>query len=101
MLDGQIGSRPYRLLMPVWADFIDVWERLRSGRVTEAVELYRGSFLASSISPELEEWRHCVDAVMTRAVDACGDFSVLLEKMRLGSRGSVLVRDRLAELLPK
>lgn len=101
LLDGQIGSRPYRLLMPIWADFIDVWERLRSGRVTEAVELYRGSFLPQSTSPELEEWRYCVDAVMTRAVDACGDFSVLLEKMRLGSRGSVLVRDRLAELLPE
>lgn len=101
LLDGQIGSRPYRLLMPIWADFIDVWERLRSGRVTEAVELYRGSFLPQSTSPELEEWRYCVDAVMTRAVDAGGDFSVLLEKMRLGSRGSVLVRDRLAELLPE
>ncbi len=101
LLDGQIGSRPYRLLMPIWADFIDVWERLRSGRVTEAVELYRGAFLPHSTSPELEEWRYCVDAVMTRAVDACGDFSVLLEKMRLGSRGSVLVRDRLAELLPE
>ncbi|MFZ1344064.1 transcriptional regulator [Thiothrix eikelboomii] len=101
LLDGQIGSRPYRLLMPIWADFIDVWERLRSGRVTEAVELYRGSFLPQSTSPELEEWRYCVDAVMTRAVDACGDFSILLEKMRLGSRGSVLVRDRLAELLPE
>ena len=101
LLDGQIGSRPYRLLMPVWADFIDVWERLRSGRLNEAVELYRGPFIPHSTSPELEEWRYCVDAVMTKAVESCGDFSVLLEKMHLGSRGSVLVRDRLATLLPE
>ncbi len=100
MLDGQIGSRPYRLLMPVWADFVSIWSELRAGQVENACSLYRGSFLPQSASPALEEWRHCVDAVMTRALDSCSNFSVLMDKMCQGSTGSELVRDRLAELMP-
>lgn len=100
LLDGQIGSRPYRLLMPVWADFVDIWQVLRSGRLDDAFSLYRGTFLPQSESPELEEWRYCVEAVMSRALDSCGDFSVMMDKMCQGSMGSELVRGRLAELIP-
>ncbi|MEZ5477804.1 MAG: transcriptional regulator [Thiolinea sp.] len=101
MLDGQIGSRPYRLTLPVWADFIQLWQALRSNNHDDAIGLYHGPFLAQSASPELEEWRHCVEAVMGRLMNSCGDFSVLMDKMCRGSMGSELVRERLAELLPE
>lgn len=99
MLDGQIGSRPYRLLAPVWADFIGIWQSLRNGHVDAALSLYRGAFLPQSRSPELEEWRTCVDAVMGRALDSCDDLSVLMTKMCEGSGSSELVRERLSELV--
>lgn len=98
VLEGQIGSRPYRLLTPVWADFIQVWQTLRQQRTNEAFSLYRGSFLPQSESPELEEWRHCIDAVMGQALESCQDPSVLMEKLCHSTSGSELVRERLAEL---
>ncbi|MDD5391785.1 MAG: transcriptional regulator [Thiothrix sp.] len=101
LLDGQIGSRPYRLQVPVWADFIHVWQVLRQQQSTEAFALYRGSFLPQSASPELEEWRHCIDAVMGRALDSCQDPSVLMEKLCHSTGGSELVRERLAELVSR
>ncbi|MBJ6611331.1 MAG: transcriptional regulator [Candidatus Thiothrix moscowensis] len=99
LLDGKIGSRPYRLQMPVWADFIQVWQALRRQQGTTAFSLYRGSFLPQSVSPELEEWRHCIDAVMGRALESCQDPHVLMEKLCHSTSGSELVRERLAELM--
>lgn len=98
VLDGQIGSRPYRLLSSVWADFIQVWQTLRQQRSSEAFSLYRGSFLPQSESPELEEWRHCIDAVMGQALESCQDPAVLMEKLCHSTSGSEMVRERLAEL---
>lgn len=99
LLDGQIGSRPYRLQMPVWADFIQVWQALRQQQTNEAFSLYRGSFLPHSASPELEEWRHCIDAVMGQALDSCQDPTMLMDKLCHSTSGSELVRERLSELV--
>lgn len=99
LLDGKIGSRPYRLQMPVWADFIHVWQALRQQQGEAAFSLYRGSFLPQSASPELEEWRHCIDAVMGRALESCQDPHILMEKLCQSTSGSELVRERLAELM--
>ena len=99
LLDGQIGSRPYRLQMPVWADFIHVWQALRQQQSNEAFSLYRGSFLPHSVSPELEEWRHCIDAVMGQALDSCRDPTMLMDKLCNSTSGSELVRERLSELV--
>ena len=101
LLDGQIGSRPYRLQTSVWADFIQVWQALRNQQTSEAFALYQGSFLPQSESPELEEWRHCIDAVMGKALDSCQDPSLLMEKLCKSTGGSELVRERLAELVSK
>ncbi len=98
ILDGQIGSRPYRLLTPVWADFIHVWQSLRQQRSNEAISLYRGSFLPQSNSPELEEWRNCIDAVMGKALESCHDPALLMSQLCSGTGGSELIRERLAEL---
>ncbi|QTR45058.1 transcriptional regulator [Thiothrix litoralis] len=101
LLDGKIGSRPYRLQVPVWADFIRVWETLRQQQSQEAFSLYRGSFLPQSESPEIEEWRHCIDAVMGKALESCQDPSVLMEKLCHSTSGSELVRERLEELVSR
>ncbi len=98
LLDGQIGSRPYRLLVPVWADFIQVWQALRQHQTSEALSLYRGAFMPQSESPELGEWRHCIDAVMGQALESCDEPSLLMDKLCTSPSGSELVRERLAEL---
>lgn len=100
VLDGKIGSRPYRLLVPVWADFIHVWQALRENKTTEAFSLYRGSLLPQSESPELEEWRHCIDAVMGQALNECGDPNLLIDRVCQNTAGNEMVRERLLELLP-
>lgn len=99
-LDGKIGSRPYRLTMPYWADFISIWEALNQQRANEAMLMYRGEFLASSQSPEIEQWRYCIDAMMTRVVDACQSPEALTNKLQESTSGSHVVRERLLELLP-
>jgi hypothetical protein len=99
LLEGNIGSRPYRLQMPVWADFLEIWQRLRNSNCGEALSLYRGSLLRESVSPELEEWRHCIDAVMSQALGCCHDPLLLMDKLFDGSSGSELVRERLFEMM--
>lgn len=64
LLDGRISSRIYRLLGTVWVDFIEVWALLRQHRTDEAQQLYRGELLPNSQSPEIREWRTCLNAVM-------------------------------------
>jgi hypothetical protein len=99
-LDGKIGSRPYRLTMPYWADFISIWEPLNQQRANEAMLMYRGEFLARSQSPEIEQWRYCIDAMMTRVVNACQSPDALTHKLQESTSGSHTVRERLLELLP-
>ncbi len=99
MLNGQIGSRPYRLTMPIWADFIHIWNSLNEKKTNESMSLYRGAFLPKSESPEIKEWRYCIDAVMSRAINDFHDPETLIEKVQGSGSGNTLVRERLVELL--
>lgn len=99
LIGGNIGSRPYRLLTPVWADFIEIWKSLHSHEADVALDLYRGPLLPQSVSPELEEWRRCIDAVMAKRLDHCEDTTTLIRQLHHSTDGSELIRDRLAEIL--
>jgi hypothetical protein len=99
LLGGKIGSRPYRLQLSVWGDFIEIWQALRRKQNGEAFSLYRGSLLSGSVSPELEEWRHCIDAVMSQALGNCQDPLILIDKLCSNTSGSELVRERLFEMM--
>ncbi len=99
MLGGNIGSRPYRLQTPVWADFIEIWQALHRQQSDEALGLYRGPLIPKSTSPELEEWRRCIDAVMSEALDSCNDSATLIKQLTTSTGGSELIRERLSEIL--
>lgn len=101
LLDGQIGSRPYRLLIPAWADFIQVWQALREQKTNEALALYRGSLMPQSNAPELSEWRYCIDAVMDQVLETCAEPNLLVDKICQNPAGSDLVRERLAQLIAR
>ena len=99
LLGGKIGSRPYRLEVSVWADFLEIWRVVQNGHSNKALGLYAGSLLPQSQSPELEDWRHCIDAVMSRSLEDCDDVFLLMDSMCSGNHGHALVRDRLSELM--
>ena len=96
LLQGQIDSRPYRLKMTCWADFIELWSTIRNQNVGRAFNLYQGSLLTSSVSPEVEQWRHCIDAVMSKSLDSCDDLSKVVQQCNMSA--GELVRERLIEL---
>ncbi|HPE59521.1 MAG: GAF domain-containing protein [Thiothrix sp.] len=95
-LDGQIGSRPYQLRLSHETDFAQLWAALRNKELDRALSLYRGPLLTSSNSPEIEQWRHCLDAIMCRKLDACDDLGQLVGAWQPGM--SELVRERIIEL---
>ncbi|MGI8645536.1 MAG: transcriptional regulator [Nocardioides sp.] len=67
-LGGQLGSRPYRLLMPVATDVDHVLGLLRAGQVAEAVDAYGGDLLPGTNSPALTELAEYVAVAMREAL---------------------------------
>ncbi len=63
LLDGSISSRTYRLLCTVWVDFVEWWTALRLHQDEVARSLRSGELLPASQSPEIREWRNCLNAV--------------------------------------
>lgn len=55
---GLLGSRPYRLTLPVESDVAVVERRLETGAVTAAVSAYRGPLLPGSQAPAVVRLRH-------------------------------------------
>lgn len=99
LLDGKIGSRPYRLETPLWADFLEIWKALHQKKSQKALGLYRGPLVPHSNSPELEEWRHCIDAVMAKSLDNLDQPSQLIGQLNNPTHSSELIRLRLSDLL--
>lgn len=67
LLDGRLSSRPYRLLVSVWTDFMELWHAISKHDIATARQLYRGELLIHSVSPEIIEWRTCIAALMAKA----------------------------------
>jgi transcriptional regulator of acetoin/glycerol metabolism len=67
-LGGQLGSRPYRLLMPVATDVEHVLALLRAGQVGAAVEAYGGDLLPGTNSPALTELADYVAVAVREAL---------------------------------
>ncbi|MDA8366045.1 MAG: transcriptional regulator [Actinomycetota bacterium] len=78
-LGGRIGSRPYRLVGPVFADHHLVLDAVAAGDLATAVQLYRGPMLPASESPDVVAWRHHVDVAVRDAVLRSGQPELLWE----------------------
>ena len=65
---GQLGSRPYRLLMPVATDVDHVLALLRRGEVSAAVDSYGGDLLPGTNSPALAEMAEYVAVAVREAL---------------------------------
>ncbi|MBS3966865.1 MAG: hypothetical protein KGZ60_09730 [Truepera sp.] len=80
-----IAAKPYRLEVPLRADFLELTRLLHEGRVREAVSLYQGPLLPRSDLPGISEARELLEEQLRQAVLAAGDAESLLElAQRLG-----------------
>jgi tetratricopeptide (TPR) repeat protein len=74
-----LTSRPYQIAVPVRADFIELMDHLRCGRVRQALSLYRGQVLPGSEAPAIIEIRERVDESLRQAVLRSGDAEAMLD----------------------
>lgn len=99
LLGGRIGSRPYRLDLPVRADHVRLIEDLRAGRLRAAVERFGGPLLPTSEAPEIVEHRWYLERALRQAVLDVGDPDLLFA---LGGRlpHEIVLHERACTLLP-
>ena len=99
VLGGMLGSRPYRLLAHVEADFLQAENALDSGYVSSALQLYTGVFLAKTESPFLCAWRDCLESRLSDAIFKAKETDMLLKHVARFPEAIDAV-ERLIELLP-
>jgi len=78
LLGGAIGSRPYRLTVPVWMDALEVRRRLLLGDLDGALRLYHGPLLQKSEAPFAADYRHVTDVLLRSTLLARGSAAQLL-----------------------
>lgn len=78
-----IESKPYRIAVPAWADFVEMERLVSSGRVREAMSLYRGPLLPRSQAPAVVELREHLEEIIRHAVLASGDVEALLQLAKI------------------
>lgn len=78
LLGGAIGSRPYRILVPVEVDVLVLSGRLRAGDLPAATAGYRGSLLPGSEAPFASDRRHVFDVSLRESLLAGGTARQLL-----------------------
>lgn len=74
-----IESRPYRLATTVWADYLQLQKRVQEGRITEALDLYRGALLPESQAPAIVEERQVIEETLRLTVLAQGDAEAIFQ----------------------
>ena len=69
---------PYRLDVAWQADFVDLEQALREGRLRSGLELYKGALLPSSDAPGVSEARETLEEGLRQAVLTSGDAEALI-----------------------
>ncbi len=99
VLGGLLGSRPYRLLATLDADFLQAEQALDAGYTEFALKLCRGVFLAKTDSPFLCAWRDCLESRLSEAIFKANEVDVLLKHLAYCPEAIDAV-ERLIELTP-
>jgi hypothetical protein len=81
-----LGSRPYRLQIPVEADFLTVSQLLEEGDLRSALATYRGPLLPRSDAPGVERARRRLDGQLRATLVASAD-TTLIESWTQSSWG--------------
>lgn len=99
VLGGMLGSRPYRLLVNVEADFLQAEQALDAGYIEAALKLCTGVFLAKTESPFLCAWRDCLESRLSHAIFQANETDALLRHVAHFPEAIDAV-ERLMELMP-
>ncbi|KAA8734852.1 transcriptional regulator [Acinetobacter qingfengensis] len=99
LLGGMLGSRPYRLLLDVQADFLNIEQALDADCVQSALQYYTGVFLAKTDSPFLMAWRDCIESRLSEAIFKIKETDILLKHIAYFPDAMDAV-ERLIELIP-
>jgi hypothetical protein len=100
VLGGMLGSRPYRILANVEADFLQIEQALDAGYIESALKLCSGIFLTKTESPFLCAWRDCLESRLSDAIFKANDADVLLRHVAHFPEAIDAV-ERLIELMPQ
>ena len=100
LLGGMLGSRPYKLLAHIEADFLQIENALDVGFVDKALQQVNGVMLAKTESPFLCSWRNCLDSRLSEAIFNYCDVEMLL-KYIARNPDAVDAMERLMELSPQ
>jgi hypothetical protein len=73
-----IDSRPYRLRIPLVADWLDIEGRLVAGQLHEALRLYAGPLLPQSDAPSVVRRRDRLTTHLRAAIIASGDLDLMI-----------------------
>jgi tetratricopeptide (TPR) repeat protein len=96
-----IQSRPYRLAVTYQADFLDLLEHLKRGRVRQALNLYKGPLLPTSDAPAVVELREHIDEALRQAVLASGDAEAMIELANRTDAGDLELLETAYDHLPQ
>lgn len=99
LLGGMLGSRPYRILAHVEADFLQAEQALDAAYIQTALKLCSGVMLAKTESPFLCSWRDCMESRLSDAIFKANDTDVLLKHIARYPDAIDAV-ERLVELTP-
>lgn len=100
LLGGMLGSRPYRLLTEVVADFLQAEHALDVGYCDAALKLCTGVFLAKTESPLLLAWRDCLESRLSYAIYQAKESDMLFKHLSRCPEAVDAV-ERLIEMMPK
>ena len=94
-----ISNSPYRLEYEVRADFLEFDKFLLSGKLREAMILYKGSFLEESQAPALECLRERLDVQVYEAMLSSNDVDALMAYSEYIT-DDLAIWERILETLP-
>ena len=96
-----VDTHPYRLTVPVQADWAEVSRLVSAGRPREALRAYRGPLLAASDAPDIVEARALLEESLRRSILTTGDPDLLSAWLVYPSGADDLVAARvLVSVLP-
>jgi hypothetical protein len=72
-----VETHPYRLTVPVEADWVEVGRLISAGKPSEALRTYRGPLLPSSDAPEIVETRALLEESLRRSILTTADPDLL------------------------
>lgn len=99
--DELLASRPYRLRIPVYADFLELAQLLEKGAVAEAFHRYRGPVLPASEAPGVERLRRRVEQQLRAGLLAAADPGLLVRWARTPwGRDDLVIWELLAKAAP-